>query len=232
MSVYRRAISYFTPDWAWIALLVGLIGVSVAVGLLEAWPLAVLIDSVLTAEPKGDWVHRSLPVAGAGRQGRPGDRPRPHRHGAAPRRLSRLDGPHDDQLPPELSRHDAGPLRPLRQAPGARADLSPRPPARRRDLPPDHRRVRPVGRHGRDDRHGGRRRDAHRHDRHPPVAERVADARGVHGGAVHDLEQLALRPDDPPPRARIEADRRRPHGAHPAGDGAGAAGAGLPPRAL
>ncbi len=58
MSVYRRAISYFTPDWPWIALLVGLIGVSVAVGLLEAWPLAVLIDSVLTAEPKGDWVHR------------------------------------------------------------------------------------------------------------------------------------------------------------------------------
>ena len=34
MSVYRRAISYFTPDWPWIALLVGLIGVSVAVGLL------------------------------------------------------------------------------------------------------------------------------------------------------------------------------------------------------
>ena len=58
MPVYRRAISYFTPDWPWIALLVGLIGVSVAVGLLEAWPLAVLIDSVLTAEPKGDWVHR------------------------------------------------------------------------------------------------------------------------------------------------------------------------------
>src|SRR5215211_5780692 len=40
MPVYRRAISYFTPDWPWIALLVGLIG------------------SVLTAEPKGDWVHR------------------------------------------------------------------------------------------------------------------------------------------------------------------------------
>ena len=58
MPVYRRAISYFTPDWPWIALLVGLIGVSVAVGILEAWPLAVLIDSVLTAEPKGDWVHR------------------------------------------------------------------------------------------------------------------------------------------------------------------------------
>jgi subfamily B ATP-binding cassette protein MsbA len=34
-----------------------LIGVSVAVGLLEAWPLAVLIDSVLTSDPKRDRVH-------------------------------------------------------------------------------------------------------------------------------------------------------------------------------
>ncbi|HEX8164826.1 MAG TPA: ABC transporter ATP-binding protein [Beijerinckiaceae bacterium] len=57
MSVYRRAMAYFTPDWPWIALLVILIGVSVTVGLLEAWPLAVLIDSVLTTEPKGDWIH-------------------------------------------------------------------------------------------------------------------------------------------------------------------------------
>src|SRR5215203_6941159 len=55
--VYRRAMAYFTPDWAWICVLVLLIAVSVAVGLLEAWPLAVLIDSVLTSEPKGDWVH-------------------------------------------------------------------------------------------------------------------------------------------------------------------------------
>src|SRR5215213_6468103 len=57
MPVYRRAISYFTPDWPWIALLVGLIGISVGVGLLEAWPFAVLVDSVLTKEPKGDWIH-------------------------------------------------------------------------------------------------------------------------------------------------------------------------------
>ena len=57
MRVYRRAMSYFTPDWPWIVLLVALIGVSVMVGLLEAWPLAILIDSVLTKEPKGDWIH-------------------------------------------------------------------------------------------------------------------------------------------------------------------------------
>ena len=50
-------MAYFAPDWAWICVLVLLIAVSVAVGLLEAWPLAVLIDSVLTSEPKGDWVH-------------------------------------------------------------------------------------------------------------------------------------------------------------------------------
>ncbi len=56
-SVYRRASAYFAADWVWIATLVALIGVSVCVGLLEAWPLAVLIDSVLTGQPKGDWVH-------------------------------------------------------------------------------------------------------------------------------------------------------------------------------
>jgi subfamily B ATP-binding cassette protein MsbA len=50
-------MAYFTPDWAWICVLVLLIGVSVLVGLLEAWPLAVLIDSVLTSDPKGDGVH-------------------------------------------------------------------------------------------------------------------------------------------------------------------------------
>ncbi len=56
-SVYRRALGYFAADWVWIAALVALIGVSVCVGLLEAWPLAVLIDSVLTGQPKGDRVH-------------------------------------------------------------------------------------------------------------------------------------------------------------------------------
>jgi subfamily B ATP-binding cassette protein MsbA len=30
---------------------------TVTVGILEAWPLAVLIDSVLTDQPKGDWIH-------------------------------------------------------------------------------------------------------------------------------------------------------------------------------
>ena len=57
MSIYRRALGYFAADWTWIAALVALITISVCVGLLEAWPLAVLIDSVLTTQSKGDWVH-------------------------------------------------------------------------------------------------------------------------------------------------------------------------------
>src|SRR5918994_2491073 len=57
ISVYRRALSYFVADGVRIATLVALIGISVCVGLLEAWPLAGLIDSVLTGQPKGDWVH-------------------------------------------------------------------------------------------------------------------------------------------------------------------------------
>jgi subfamily B ATP-binding cassette protein MsbA len=56
-AIYRRCLAYFTPDWRWIATLVALIGVSVAVGLLEAWPLAILVDAVLTREPKQGWIH-------------------------------------------------------------------------------------------------------------------------------------------------------------------------------
>jgi ATP-binding cassette subfamily B protein len=56
-SVYRRAMTYFAPDRAWIALLFVLIAVNVAVGLLEPWPLAILVDRVLTHEPTGDWIH-------------------------------------------------------------------------------------------------------------------------------------------------------------------------------
>jgi ATP-binding cassette, subfamily B, bacterial len=57
-TVYERAFYYFSPDWPWIATLVALIAVSVAVGLLEAWPLAILVDTVLTHEPRTGWLHR------------------------------------------------------------------------------------------------------------------------------------------------------------------------------
>ena len=60
MDVYRRAMAYFQRDWSLICLLVFLIGVSVFVGLVEAWPVAVLIDNVLSAKPKGDWVHHAF----------------------------------------------------------------------------------------------------------------------------------------------------------------------------
>jgi subfamily B ATP-binding cassette protein MsbA len=57
VAVYRRALTYFLPDRVRIAALVAMIAVSVSVGLLEAWPLAVLVDSVLSSEPKGNWIH-------------------------------------------------------------------------------------------------------------------------------------------------------------------------------
>ncbi len=60
LAVDLRATSYFTPDAPWIALLVVLIAISVGIGLLEAWPLAVLIDSVLTKTPHSDWIHRAF----------------------------------------------------------------------------------------------------------------------------------------------------------------------------
>ncbi len=60
VAVDFRAISYFRADWRWIALLVVLIAISVLIGLLEAWPLAVLIDSVLTQTPHNDAIHRLI----------------------------------------------------------------------------------------------------------------------------------------------------------------------------
>ncbi len=58
MRIYLRTLAYFRRDWPRIALLLVLIGVSVGVGLLQAWPTAVLIDSVLTPTPHYGWVHR------------------------------------------------------------------------------------------------------------------------------------------------------------------------------
>jgi ATP-binding cassette, subfamily B, bacterial len=70
MSVYHRALSYFAADWAWVVLLLVLIGVSTCVSLMEAWPLAILIDSVLTEEPRNDWMHALfLSVLPAGKVG-------------------------------------------------------------------------------------------------------------------------------------------------------------------
>jgi ATP-binding cassette, subfamily B, bacterial len=58
MRVYIRALSYFKSDWPLVGVLLLLIGVSTAVGILMAWPMAILIDSVLGTTGKDDWAHR------------------------------------------------------------------------------------------------------------------------------------------------------------------------------
>jgi subfamily B ATP-binding cassette protein MsbA len=52
MRVYSRALAYFRRDRARIVLLLTLIAFSIGLGLLQAWPTAVLLDVVLTPNPK------------------------------------------------------------------------------------------------------------------------------------------------------------------------------------
>src|SRR5258706_3506077 len=58
MRIFLRAISYFRDDLPRILLQLGLIVVQTASGLLQPFPMAILIDSVLTNSRSGDWVHR------------------------------------------------------------------------------------------------------------------------------------------------------------------------------
>ena len=58
MRLYLRAIAYFRPDLPLVLAWLALIGLSTGLGLLVAWPMAVLIDSVLTATPNVDLMHR------------------------------------------------------------------------------------------------------------------------------------------------------------------------------
>jgi ATP-binding cassette subfamily B protein len=60
VGYYHRAIAYFLPDRSRITMLTGLIGLSVCVSLLEAWPIAILIDTVLADKPGSDWIHRAF----------------------------------------------------------------------------------------------------------------------------------------------------------------------------
>lgn len=55
---YWRALNYFSADRTRISILIVLIALSVALGLLQAWPMAILVDSVLTPTPRTDWIHR------------------------------------------------------------------------------------------------------------------------------------------------------------------------------
>src|SRR4051812_2602970 len=70
MNSYRRAMSYFEPDRVRVLLLLGLIGLSVGVALLEAWPLAILVDVIVSTPGRGDGIHatvlRALPESRPG----------------------------------------------------------------------------------------------------------------------------------------------------------------------
>src|SRR3954451_21638359 len=54
----RRALACFRSDFVPILVLMALIGTSVCVALLEAWPLAILIDSVLSSSGSRDAIHQ------------------------------------------------------------------------------------------------------------------------------------------------------------------------------
>lgn len=58
MELVRRSISYFRPDLAAVILLLLMIGASVVLNLLHAWPIAVLIDAVLSERPRASAIHR------------------------------------------------------------------------------------------------------------------------------------------------------------------------------
>jgi len=55
---YLWAVSYFRPDWPLIIVLLAIIGLSTLVGLLMAWPMAVLVDSVMVPTPQDNFIHR------------------------------------------------------------------------------------------------------------------------------------------------------------------------------
>jgi len=57
MRFYLRAMSYFKQDLLLIGSIMLLIGLSVCVGLLQAWPLGIMAD-MLTKQDANDWIHR------------------------------------------------------------------------------------------------------------------------------------------------------------------------------
>lgn len=48
---YRRVLGYFLPDWGWLLLLLSAIATATLVGLLQVWPMALLVDTVLSPHP-------------------------------------------------------------------------------------------------------------------------------------------------------------------------------------
>src|SRR5437870_5106548 len=60
MRFYLRAISYFRADAGKIAVILLLIALYSAAGLLQAYPLAILIDSVIQNIPSKNWIYRAF----------------------------------------------------------------------------------------------------------------------------------------------------------------------------
>jgi ABC-type multidrug transport system fused ATPase/permease subunit len=58
MRFYVRALSYFRADAGKLVLLGAILLTQVLVGLLQAGPLAVMVDTILSPTPKSDWIHR------------------------------------------------------------------------------------------------------------------------------------------------------------------------------
>jgi len=61
MRFYLRAMSYFKQDLLLIGSVLLLIGLSVCVGLLQAWPLGIMADTI-TKQNANDWVHKVFNV--------------------------------------------------------------------------------------------------------------------------------------------------------------------------
>ena len=51
-----RAVKYFRPDASLIVALLTIIAVSTLLGLLQVWPMAILIDAVLTPQAQSGCV--------------------------------------------------------------------------------------------------------------------------------------------------------------------------------
>lgn len=70
-GVYRRSLSYFREDAGSVVAVVLLMSMSTLVGLATAWPMAVLVDSVLAEQPSDSGIHglflRRLPEDTVGR---------------------------------------------------------------------------------------------------------------------------------------------------------------------
>lgn len=58
MQIVLRSISYFRKEYRQIAMLFFLIGATVVLGLVNAWPMAILVDTVLAQTPQPNWIHK------------------------------------------------------------------------------------------------------------------------------------------------------------------------------